>query len=61
MMFFAGAFTVVGGLAVGAYLIVNGHPWFGGFAMLIGACVSMRHTTDDQTDKPDATGKPNGE
>lgn len=42
MMFFAGAFTIVGCVGVGAYLVLNGHPGFGLFAMGIGACVSMR-------------------
>lgn len=41
-MFFAGAFTIVGCVGIGAYLIMNGHWGFGLFAMAIGAGVSMR-------------------
>ncbi len=39
---FAYAFIVVGCVAIGAWLVVQGHPWFGFFAMLIGGSVSFK-------------------
>ena len=33
-------FIVVSCVAIGAWLIVQGHPWLGVFAMLIGGSVS---------------------
>lgn len=44
MMFLAAAFSIVGSLAVGAWLVINGHPWFGLLVILLGAC--MRYSSE---------------
>ena len=44
-------FYVLGCVAIGAYLVVSGHPWFGLLAMAIGVCGKYRDTNDDDAHK----------
>jgi hypothetical protein len=41
MAYFAAAVMMVGCVGTGAYLAMNGHPWLGFFAMLIGASIRV--------------------
>jgi hypothetical protein len=45
-------FIIVSGLGIGAWLVVQGHPWFGLFAMLIGGCISYSSKPDDKPSQP---------
>lgn len=45
MIYAAWAFAIVGCVGTGAYLALQGHPWLGFFAMLVGACLEARSTT----------------
>lgn len=51
MIHFAFALAVIGGLAVGAWLVVSGHPWFALLVFLITTNVQMSHTKSGNKDK----------
>lgn len=34
--------TIIGGLSIGAYLALHGHPWFALLAMLIVASIQVK-------------------
>lgn len=50
MVWIAWAIVVCAGLACGAYLVVNGHPWIGTAAIVLPLFVSI----SDKSDKPPA-------
>lgn len=46
MRYLAYALVVVGGLAIGAMLVMNEHPFFGFLAMAIAACVEFKGSSE---------------
>lgn len=45
---FAFVFTILGLVAIGAYLVVNDHPWFGLLVMLMTLNLRYRNTTKNE-------------
>lgn len=43
-IYFAAATMVMSFVAGACYLIVNGHPWFGGFALLTAALIQVKRS-----------------
>lgn len=42
---------IVSCVGIGAWLVDQGHPWFGFFAMLLGGCVSYSSKPDSIIDE----------
>jgi hypothetical protein len=40
--------TVLGCVGIGAWLVVQGHPWFGLLSMLIGSSVRLRKSDGEE-------------
>lgn len=38
---------VLGSLAIGAYLVSNGHPYFAIFVIIMAGCVKFKYTNDE--------------
>jgi len=51
MEILAVALMFIGGIWGGIYLIINGHPWFGAFVLIITA--SLKYSSRRTPDAPD--------
>lgn len=45
MIYFAFVVAFLGSIGAGTYLVIEGHPWFGFFVLLIGGCLGVSRDT----------------
>lgn len=50
MSYAAFAVIVIGGLGIGAWLIIEGHPWFGLLVIIIVSGAKLRASKSDESD-----------